>query len=81
MRLGGRATLHSSRLDLKKIGKGSTKHSGQPYRLNATFLEWLMVFPIGWTECIVSATQLSQWLLLMRIILSENELESKVEWL
>lgn len=38
--------------------------------LNPLFVEWLMGWPIGWTDCGSAATGLSRWLLLMRSELS-----------
>lgn len=38
--------------------------------LNPRFVEWLMGFPIGWTDCELSATELSHWRLRMLSALS-----------
>ena len=50
-------------------GQGSTGHSGTTLSdvawmaggsLNPTWVEWLMGFPLGWTDCEVSATPSSR---------------------
>jgi hypothetical protein len=38
--------------------------------LNPLFVEWLMGWPIGWTDCGSAATGLFRWLQLMRSELS-----------
>jgi hypothetical protein len=42
-----------------------------PLTLNPLFVEWLMGWPIGWTDCGSAATELSRWLQLMRFELSQ----------
>ena len=39
-------------------------------RLNVPFVEWLMGWPIGWTDCAGVATASSQWWQAMRTELS-----------
>ncbi len=58
--LGGQAILLSSRLDQE------TSTPGEPFSvtrlaLNPLFAEWLMGWPIGWTELKPLETELSQW--------------------
>jgi DNA (cytosine-5)-methyltransferase 1 len=45
-------------------------------RLNPRFVEWLMGFPIGWTDFAASATEWSRWRQLMRSELSRLGWES-----
>jgi hypothetical protein len=48
-----------------KNGKGSS------LTLNPLFVEWLMNWPIGWTDCVSAVTGLSPWLRHMRSELSQ----------
>jgi site-specific DNA-cytosine methylase len=58
------ATLHSSRLGQTETGTASHKV------LNPQFVEWLMGWPIGWTEFAPVGTAWCRWLPLMRGALS-----------
>lgn len=51
--------------------------SGSTLSLNPLFVEWLMGWPIGWTDCVSAVTASSRWLRLMRSELSRVLLESK----
>jgi hypothetical protein len=53
--------------------------SASPLTLNPPFVEWLMGWPIGWTDCACAAMGLSRWLLLMRSELSHLLLASTNE--
>ena len=44
--------------------------NASPLTLNPLFVEWLMGWPIGWTDCGSVATGLFHWLQLMRSELS-----------
>ncbi len=58
------ATLHSSRQGQKETGTGSQKV------LNPRFVEWLMGWPIGWTEFVRAEMVSCRWLPHMRGALS-----------
>jgi len=55
LKLPGAATAWNSLRDLTETGQEFPKSSTR--RLNPTFVEWLMGFPIGWTAFAPLATQ------------------------
>ena len=50
---------------------GGSGCSDAPLTLNPLFVEALMGWPIGWTDCVSAATGLSRWLRLMHSELSQ----------
>lgn len=58
-------TFHSFRPDPKNTTDGATS-SPSTRRLNPRFVEWLMQWPIGWTDCAAPATEWSRWWSLSR---------------
>jgi hypothetical protein len=54
----------------RQAPRSMTNGSAFPLTLNPPFVEWLMGWPIGWTDCACVATGLSRWLQLMRSELS-----------
>ena len=50
---------------------GGQKSSPSTRRLNPLFVEWLMQWPIGWTDCASPVTGFSRWLQRSRTALSE----------
>ena len=79
-RLNGVALQASSHLDQVENGAESAQTSGQPYRLNAAFVEWLMGLPIEWTGSGRSVLPFSHWLLAMRGLLFSMK-STEVEWI
>lgn len=65
----GMARYLSSLLDLLTTLHGSAPSNSTP-RLSPRFVEWLMGWPLGWTDCGCSATEWFRWKRRMRIALS-----------
>ena len=50
----------------RATGPAFPQDSGLPRRLNPAFVEWLMGWPLGWTDFAPVATEWSRWLRRMR---------------
>lgn len=72
--LGSFGTGRSSRQDqqTETLGEASSSadQTSLPRSLNPSFVEWLMGWPQGWTDCASREMELSRWLQQQRIALS-----------
>jgi DNA (cytosine-5)-methyltransferase 1 len=59
--LGVQAAFHSSRRDQENMTPGGESLKSTR-RLNPLFVEWLIGWPIGWTDCDSAVTGFSLWL-------------------
>jgi hypothetical protein len=64
----------ASRLDPENSTPGE-KSSPSPRRLNPLFVEWLMGWPIAWTDCDSAAMEWCRWRQRMRLELSRLDSE------
>ena len=69
-----RMTDPKAPLSLGAQAKAETKATGERRGLNPIFVEWLMGWPLGWTDCGQPVTELSPWLRRWRSYISRRDL-------